>query len=103
MLGSRPHVSWGEMEARLARSLSDWVQFMRLSKERQRECLAGMHGSELMINDILEAIPEQWMEQQNAEAPHWMGAFTRTEILIAMRGCTSTTSLFFDVGILGRL
>ena len=32
-----------------------------------------------------------------------MGVFTRTKVLIAVRGCTSTTSLFFEVGILGRL
>ena len=32
-----------------------------------------------------------------------MGAFTRTEVLIAVRGCTSTTSLFFEVGIAGHL
>ena len=29
--------------------------------------------------------------------------FTRTEILIVVRGCTSTTSLFFEVGDAGRL
>ena len=46
------------MAARPARSLDDWLQFMRLFEERQRECLAGMHGSKLMISDILEAIPE---------------------------------------------
>ena len=103
MLGSRPHVSWGAMAVGPARSLDDWLQFMRLSEERQRECLAGMRGSELMISDILEAIPEHWMQQQSAEAPHWMGAFTRTEIFIAVRGCTSTTSLFFEVGNVGRL
>ena len=62
-----------------------------------------MRGSELMISDILEAIPEHWMQQQSADAPHWMGAFTRTEILIAVRGCTSTTSLFFEVGDAGCL
>ena len=43
------------------------------------------------------------MQQQSAKAPHWMGAFTRIEVLIAVRGCTSTTSLFFEVGIAGRL
>ena len=91
------------MAAGPARSLGDWLQFMRLSEERQRECLVGMCGSELMISDILEAIPEHWMQEQSAEAPHWMGAFTRTEVLIAVRGCTSTTSLFFEVGIAGHI
>ena len=58
MVGSRPHVSWGVMAAGPARSLEDWLQFRRLSEERQKECLAGMRGSELMISNILEAIPE---------------------------------------------
>ena len=77
MLGSKPHVLWGAMAVvgrgcGPARKLGDWLQFMRLSKERQRECLVGMRGSELMISNILEAILEHWMQQQSAEAPHWM-------------------------------
>ena len=62
-----------------------------------------MSGNALMISDIIEAIPEHWLQQQSADVPHCMGAFTRTEVLIAMRGYTSTTSLFFKVGAIGRL
>ena len=45
----------------LARSLGDWLHFLRLSKDDQREYLAGMCGSALMISDILEAIPTHWV------------------------------------------
>ena len=62
-----------------------------------------MRGTALMVSDIIEAIPEHWLQQQSAHAPHWMGAFTRTEVLIVVRGCTSTTSLFFEVGAVHRL
>lgn len=32
-----------------------------------------------------------------------MGAFTRFEVLIAVRGCTEQTTLFFEIGEGGRL
>ena len=32
-----------------------------------------------------------------------MGAFTRAEVLIIVRGCTSTMTLFFKVGVVGQL
>ena len=62
-----------------------------------------MRGSVLMISDIIEAILEHWLQQHSAHAPHWMGAFTRTKVLIVVRACTSTTSLFFEVGAVGRI
>ena len=57
-----------------------------------------------MIEDITEAIPEQWTRQTDSCAPAWMGAFTRTaEILIAVRGCSQETTLFFGAGPGGQL
>ena len=100
MLGSKPHVSWGAMAAR---SLGDWLHFLWLSEDDQRECLARMCGSALMISDILDAIPAHSIQQQSTDASHWMEMFTRIEVLITVRGCTSTMSLFFDVGAIGRL
>ena len=62
-----------------------------------------MRSCALMISDILEAIPEHWTQQQSMDTPHWMDAFTRTKVLIAMRRCMSTTTLFFEVGAIGQL
>lgn len=33
----------------------------------------------------------------------WMGAFTRTGVLISVRGCTAELSLFFELGDRGRM
>ena len=38
-----------------------------------------------------------------SNAPTWMGAFTRTKILIAIRGCAQNLTLFFEVGAEGQL
>ena len=57
-----------------------------------------------MIEDITEAIPEQWTLQTISSAPAWMGAFTRiAEMLIAVIGCSQETTLFFEVGPGGQL
>ena len=62
-----------------------------------------MSGSALMIADISEAIPAEWTQPAQLHAPSWMGAFTRTEVLIGVRGCSRTTMLFFEVEVAGRL
>ena len=103
LVGSRPHVSWGAMAGGPARTFWDWQQFQRLSGPQQTERTAGMRGSALMIADVLEAIPAQWTQPAQLHPPAWMGAFTRTEVLIGVRGCSPTTMLFFEVEAAGRL
>ena len=103
MVGSRPHVSWGAMAAGPARSLGDWIQFCQLPEDGQQARLVGLRGSAAMIEDITEAIPERWTRQTLSHAPAWMGAFTRTEVLIAVRGCSQETTLYFEVGPGGQL
>ena len=56
-----------------------------------------------MVRDIEDAWPADWFQQRDTAMTTWMGAFTRTEILIGMRGCTEHTTLFFEVGDRGRL
>ena len=66
--------------------------------------MAGMRGCAAMIEDITEAVPEQWTRQTLLHASAWMGAFTRTtKILIAIRGCSHESALFFEVGPGGQL
>ena len=91
------------MSAGPARTVGDWLQFCQLPEQVQRERVAGTRGSTDMISDILEANPEQWTQQGALVAPKWMGAFTRTEVLIAVRGCGGDTTLFFEVEAAGRL
>lgn len=55
-----------------------------------------------MIRDIDSAILEAWLERQELAHVAWMGAFMRTEVLIAVRGCSIETPLFFEVGEGGR-
>ena len=102
-MGSRQHVSWGAMAAGPARTLGDWLQFCQLPEAVQQERLVGMRGSTVMISGILKAILEQWTQQGTLVAPTWMGAFTRTEVLIAIRGCSGDTTLFFEVETVGKL
>ena len=103
MVGSRPHASWGAMVAGPARSLADWRQFRALSTEVQEQTLSGMRGSQQMIQDIEEAIPESWTEPLFGSAPIWMGAFSRLEILIGVQGCSGDRVWFFEAGSFGRL
>ena len=103
MVGSRKHVSWGALAAGPARCVGEWLHFRQLPEERQRLGLTGMRGAEHMVRDIEDALPVAWL-QQRAPAPiAWMGAFTRFEVLIAVRGCTEQTTLFFELGEGGRL
>ena len=102
-MGSRPHVSWGAMAGGPARTFWDWQQFQRLPEPLQAERTVGMRGSALMIADISEAIPAEWTQPAQLHAPSWMGAFTRTEVLIGVRGCSRITMLFFEVEVAGRL
>ena len=103
MVGSRPHVSWGAMASGPAQSLGVWLQFQHLTELTQRERLTGMRGSAVMIQDISEAIPAEWTQEPPLLAPSWMGAFTGTEVLIAVRGCSDSVTVFFEIGIAGQL
>ena len=91
-MGSRQHVSWGAMAAGPAHSLGEWLDFWQLTVEVQGARLARMRGSAVMISDIEEVIPEAWM-----------GAFTRFEVLLAVRGCSEDCQLFFEIGACGRM
>lgn len=55
------------------------------------------------MRDVEDALPADWLQQRDPTPIAWMGAFTRLEILIAVRGCTEHTTLFFEVGDGGRL
>ena len=98
MLGARQHVSWGALAAGPARSVGDWFGFRQLSEAQQEERLAGIRGSTQMVADIEEAIPEAWRQIEASGPVAWMGAFTRTGVLISVRGCTAELSLFFELG-----
>ena len=103
MVGSRQHVSWGAMAAGPAHSLGEWLDFRQLTEEAQGARLARMRGSAVMISDIEEVIPEAWTHPSEAPAPAWMGAFTRFEVLLAVRGCSEDCQLFFEIGACGRM
>ena len=52
----------------------------------------------------MEAIPPQWFRQLEASAPCWMGAFTRLEVLVAVRACSASgRCLFYEVQDTGCL
>ena len=55
--------------------------------------------------DIDSAIPEEWTQPlADTSAPQWMGAFTRLEVLIVVRGTSETTGcVCFEVAEDGRL
>lgn len=103
MVGARPHVSWGALAAGPARCVGEWLQFRQLPEEVQSLRLAGLRGVQHMVSDIEDALPAEWLEPIASGPISWMGAFTRLEILIAVRGCTEHTTLFFEVGESGRL
>ena len=103
MVGSRPHVSWGAMDAGPARCFGDWMQFRQLTEEHQSLRLSGMRGVQHMISDIETAIPEAWLQPRLQLPISWMGAFTRLEVLIAVRGTTEDCTLMYEVGEGGRL
>ena len=103
MVGSRKHASWGALAAGPARCVGDWLLFRQLPEEQQRLSLIGMRGAEQMRRDIDDALLVDWLQQRDPAPIAWMGAFTRFEILIAVRGCTEHTVLFFEVGDRGRL
>lgn len=65
--------------------------------------LVGMRGAPQMIRDIEAALPEDWLQGAEPAPITWMGAFTRTKILIAVRGCTEEATLFYEVGVSGHL
>ena len=56
-----------------------------------------------MISDIEAAIPEAWQTVSGGGPVAWMGAFTRTGVLISVSGCTAELSLFFKLEEQGRL
>ena len=56
-----------------------------------------------MMRDIEDALPADWFQQRDPALIAWIGAFTRLEILIGVRGCTEHSTLFFEVGDGGRL
>lgn len=56
-----------------------------------------------MVADIEEAIPEDWRRLGDSGPIAWMGAFTRTGVLISVRGCSTEVSLFFELGDWDRL
>ena len=94
---------WGAMAAGPAHSVGKWLDFRRLSEEAQRDRLARMRGSAAMIRDIEEVISEAWTRPLETPAPTWMGAFTRLEVLLVVRGCSEDGQLFFEIGACGRM
>ena len=103
MVGTRQHVSWGALEMGPARRLGEWLEFRQLPEEVQATRLTGMRGSAYMIADIETAIPAEWLQPMDSPAPIWMGAFSRLDILITVRGCAGDRVLFFEVEDGGRL
>ena len=79
------------------------MHFRQLPEEQQRARLSGLRGVEQMVRDIEDAWPADWFQQREIAPTAWMGAFTRMEILIGVRGYTEHTTLFFEVGDRGRL
>lgn len=65
--------------------------------------LSDVRGIPQMISDIEISIPETWLQPRMQTPINWMGAFTRLEILIAVRGSTGDDTLFYEVGEGGRL
>ena len=55
------HVVWGVMDAKLARSPSEWYSYKQLSPKVHGKRLQGLRGSQQMITKI-EDIPPQWEE-----------------------------------------
>lgn len=62
-----------------------------------------MRGSGAMIKDIEEAILDACRQPIDSPAPAWMGAFTRMDILITVKGCSEDCLLSFEIGASGRL
>ena len=63
-----------------------------------------MRGALQMISDVESAVSADWGQQMTFPPPAtWMGAFTQTEILIGVRGCTQEVTLCYEVGEAGRL
>lgn len=91
------------MVAGPAHSQGEWLDSWRLLEEAQCYRLARMRGSATMIRDIEEVIPMAWTHPLETTAPTWMGAFTRLEVLLAVRGCSEDCQLFFEIGTCGRM
>lgn len=57
-----------------------------------------------MRDDIQGVLTEEWHTPFDMGAPRWMGAFTRLEILITVRGCAEDgRCIFFEVQAEGHL
>ena len=92
MLGERPHLSWGVMNSGPP----------MLTHEEQ---LRGIPGAQQMSLEIDIAIPHTCTQpMHDTSTPQWMGAFTRHEVLIAVRGTLEVMGcLCFDVAEDGRI
>lgn len=87
--------SWEVMAAIPSKRFDDSLEFRQLLEEHQRVQLVGMGGAPQMVNDIGTAIPTTWQEPKELRHVAWMGAFTRTEGFIVVRGCTVVTLSFW--------
>ena len=76
MLGSRPHLAWGPLAARPARSFGEWQSFCGLPKTLQCERLSLYRGGQTMYDDIQAALSEEWQMPFEPSVPLWMGAWS---------------------------
>lgn len=65
------------------------MQVSIVAGRSKRLKLVGMCRSPEIVSDIETTIPATWWEPKELGRVAWMGAFTRNEVLIAMRVCTT--------------
>lgn len=64
MVGARQYVS---MASGPAHSLGEWLEHRQLADEVQAERMTGMRGSSLMIRDMEDAIPADWLQPMDSQ------------------------------------